>query len=114
MEGQSFCGDRYLVEGKGSKIGGIKAYLHENSSASGSSILAVDIGFNTVIYTLYSCAQGEILTGKTFYKKGIHDMAVNGLFPEIQGHIRARPSPRLKSTTSYRPGCFKWGSTGLT
>ena len=64
-------------------LGGIKAYLHDNPSESGN-ILAVDIGFNTVIYTLYSCSQEEILTGKIFYKKGIHDMAVNGLFPEIQ------------------------------
>ena len=89
-------------------LGGIKAYLHGNPSVSGN-ILAVDIGFNTVIYTLYSCSQGEILAGKTFYKKGIHDMAVNGLFPEIQGHIQGKTLTPLEIDYIMQTGALQVG-----
>jgi plasmid segregation protein ParM len=89
-------------------LGGIKTYLNANPSSSGD-ILAVDIGFNTVIYTLYSCAQGEILTGKTFYKKGIHDMAVNSLLPEIQGHIQGKTLTPLEIDYTMRAGMLQVG-----
>jgi plasmid segregation protein ParM len=89
-------------------LGGIKTYLNANPSSSGN-ILAVDIGFNTVIYTLYSCAQGEILTGRTFYKKGIHDMAVNNLLPEIQGHIQGKTLTPLEIDYTMRAGMLQVG-----
>ena len=89
-------------------LGGIKAYLHDNPDESGN-ILAVDIGFNTVIYTLYSCAQGEILAGKTFYKKGVHDMAVNDLFPEIQGHIQGKTLTPLEIDYAMQTGALQTG-----
>jgi hypothetical protein len=89
-------------------LGGIKTYLNANPSSSGN-ILAVDIGFNTVIYTLYSCAQGEILTGKTFYKKGIHDMAVNSLFPEIQRHIQGKTLTPLEIDYVMQTGALQVG-----
>ena len=88
-------------------LGGIKAYLHDNPTSG--NILAVDIGFNTVIYTLYSCSQGEILAGKTFYKKGIHDMAVNGLFPEIQGHIQGKTLTPLEIDYIMQTGVLQMG-----
>ncbi len=106
IEGESTLDfGRVLVYPQG--LGGIKAYLHGNP-ASGN-ILAVDIGFNTVIYTLYSCSQGEILTGKTFYKKGIHDMAVNGLFPEIQGHIQGKTLTPLEIDYIMQTGALQVG-----
>ncbi len=89
-------------------LGGIKAYLHDNPNESGN-ILAVDIGFNTVIYTLYSCSHGEILAGKTFYKKGVHDMAVNGLFPEIQGHIQGKTLTPLEIDYAMQTGALQMG-----
>ena len=88
-------------------LGGIKAYLQDNPTSG--NILAVDIGFNTVIYTLYSCSQEEILTGKTFYKKGIHDMAVNGLFPEIQGHIQGKTLTPLEIDYIMQTGALQMG-----
>lgn len=63
-------------------LGGIKAYLAQNECKG--NILGIDVGFNTVIYTLYSCEEKEILTGKTFYKKGLHEMAVSKLLPILQ------------------------------
>ena len=89
-------------------LGGIKTYMHSNPSVSGN-ILAVDIGFNTVIYTLYSISQGEILADKTFYKKGVHDMAVNGLFPEIQGHIQGKTLTPLEIDYAMQTGALQVG-----
>ena len=66
-------------------LGGIKDFL-ANNSANGN-ILAIDIGFNTVISSLYSCNEKEILIGNVYYKKGLHDMSVNLLLPEIATHI---------------------------
>jgi|GEM_PF-894700 len=66
-------------------LGGIKSYLADNEAEG--NILGIDIGFNTVIYALYSCDEGELLTGKTYYKKGVHDLAVNLVMPAIQKHI---------------------------
>ena len=63
-------------------LGGIKAHLAKNECKG--NILGIDIGFNTVIYTLYSCEEKEILAGKTFYKKGIHEMAVSNLLPILR------------------------------
>lgn len=63
-------------------LGGIKAYLAQNECKG--NILGIDIGFNTVIYTLYCCEEKEILTGKTFYKKGLHEIAVSKLLPILQ------------------------------
>lgn len=69
-------------------LGGVKDYLAgAGKTEMDGNILAIDIGFNTVISTLYSTEEGEILTGKTYYKKGIHDLAVNLLLPEISTHI---------------------------
>lgn len=89
-------------------LGGIKSFLHANPSLPGN-ILAVDIGFNTVIYTLYSRAQGKILTGKTFYKKGIHDMAVNNLLPEIQRHIHGKTLTPLEIDYTMQTGALQMG-----
>lgn len=69
-------------------LGGIKWYL-KNHKPSGN-ILALDIGFNTVISTLYSCSEGEILAGTTYYRKGLHDMATNLLMPEITRYLQGR------------------------
>ena len=107
IDGESaFDFGRVIVYPQG--LGGIKAYLHDNPSESGN-ILAVDIGFNTVIYTLYSCSQGELLAGKTFYKKGVHDMAVNSLFPQIQGHIQGKTLTPLEMDYAMRTGAIQVG-----
>lgn len=66
-------------------LGCIKTALKENPDITGN-ILGIDIGFNTAIYALYSVDEKELLYGKTFYKKGIHDMAVNLVLPELNKH----------------------------
>ncbi len=64
---EEICFDQVLVFPQG--LGGIKDYLSENGPVGGN-ILAIDIGFNTVISTLYSCDEKEIIVGKTYYKQG--------------------------------------------
>ncbi len=86
VNGSVYAFSQVLVFPQG--LGGIKAYLIDNECTD--NILAVDIGFNTVISTLYSPEEGEILTGKCYWKKGIHDLAVNLLLPEIEKHIGSK------------------------
>ena len=89
-------------------LGGIKAYLAMKAGASGN-ILGVDIGFNTVIYALYSCAQGEMLAGKTFYRKGVCDMAVNGLIPRIKGYLHGVTVTPLEIDYAMQAGALQVG-----
>jgi plasmid segregation protein ParM len=67
-------------------LGGIKAFLEDYPDTQGN-VLGIDIGFNSIIYALYSVDESELLHGKTVYKKGIHEMAVNYILPEITQHI---------------------------
>lgn len=66
-------------------IGGIKGYL---SSPSGSGkaglILGIDIGFNTIIYTLFDPKKGKLVFSDTLYKRGISQLVDNYLKPKIQ------------------------------
>lgn len=89
-------------------LGGVKAYLAQHPETRGN-ILAIDIGFNTVIYTLYSTEEKEILTGKTFYKKGIHDLAVNKLLPELQKHIEGKTLTPLEIDYIMQTGYIQVG-----
>jgi len=88
-------------------LGGIKTYLSQN--AAKGNILAIDIGFNTVIYTLYSTEESEIIAGKTFYKKGIHDLAVNKLLPDLQKHIEGKTLTPLEIDHIMQSGYIQVG-----
>jgi hypothetical protein len=88
-------------------LGGIKDYMAENSTAH--NVLAIDIGFNTVISTLYSSEEKEILTGKTYYKRGLHEMAVNLLLPEIVDHIGGKSLTPLEVNHIVQTGSIQVG-----
>lgn len=88
-------------------LGGIKDYLAENDDEG--NVLAIDIGFNTVISTLYSCAEKEILMGKTYYKRGLHEMAVNLLMPEIASHICGKTLTPLEINHVIQTGTIQSG-----
>lgn len=81
INGDSVSFENVFVYPQG--LGCIKAALANNPGVMGN-VLGIDIGFNTAIYTLYSIPESDILLGKTFYKKGVHDMAVNYIMPELQ------------------------------
>lgn len=67
-------------------LGGIKHFLSKQKLKKGN-ILGVDIGFNTVITTLYNIEEKETLLGKTYYKKGVNDLVVSFLFPRVKKFI---------------------------
>jgi len=66
-------------------LGGLKTYL-AGRQEDGDNLLAIDIGFNTIIATLYSPRQQKTIFDGTFYKMGVHQMAVDQLLPKI-GHL---------------------------
>lgn len=71
-------------------LGGVIAFLNERSDIRGM-LLGIDIGFFTIIYTLYSRDEDEIIYGRTLYKKGVTDLAMNKLLPEIKKHFPSKP-----------------------
>ena len=64
--------------------GGIVSFLSSAKSNNDGNILAIDIGFNTVIGTLYSIREGRTIWDATYYKKGIHKMVTEYLSPRIK------------------------------
>ncbi len=88
-------------------LGGIKKYLSQNDLSG--NVLAIDIGFNTVIYTLYNIDEGEIIAGNTFYKKGLHDLAVHMLLPEIRRHIKGKTLTPIEVDYVMRTGYIQHG-----
>lgn len=68
-------------------LGGIKWFLKQRPDVGGN-ILAVDVGFNTVIVVLYSVDEKEILLSETYYKKGMYDLTVSILLPKIKRLIK--------------------------
>lgn len=63
-------------------LGAIKLFLDQHNKPT-DNILSLDIGFNTIIVTLYSTEKNKILYGKNFYKRGVHDMAENLVKPVL-------------------------------
>lgn len=71
-------------------LGGVRAYLDSAEGNVSGNILSVDIGFNTVIFTLFSVDEGRIIYGNTFNKRGIHQMANDHVLPRIAHMTPAR------------------------
>ncbi len=68
----------------GQGYGGIMHYLNHSGSLWGDgNIMGIDIGFNTVISTLYSTRRKKVLYNSTSYKRGVHQMATKLLLPKI-------------------------------
>lgn len=66
-------------------LGGITTYLNSSEGGWGDgNVMGIDIGFNTVISALYSRGQQKTIYSKTFYKRGVHQMATKLLLPKIE------------------------------
>jgi plasmid segregation protein ParM len=89
-------------------LGGVKSYLDTTDGVKGN-ILAVDIGFNTVIFTLFSADEGKIIYGNTFNKRGIHQMAVDHVLPRIAHLAPARTFTPLETGILVERGEFQYG-----
>jgi hypothetical protein len=105
LNDKEFIFDEPLIFPQG--LGGIKDYLSGNNG--GGNILAIDIGFNTVISTLYSCEEKDILTGRTYYKKGLHEMTVNLLMPEIAKHVNGKTLTPIEINHLVQTGSLQVG-----
>ena len=89
-------------------LGGIIAHLsvHEGTS---SNVLGIDIGFNTVISTLYSRKSRKIIYGETYYKRGVHQMAVKLLLPKIAHCVPGRSLTPVEVSYMMEKGYIQYG-----
>ena len=65
-------------------LGGIRDYLDGLPARPMGNVLGIDIGFNTVIFTLFSPQRKQIIYGKTLNKRGVYQMATSFLLPRIR------------------------------
>jgi len=65
-------------------LGGLRDYLDGLPERSSGNVLGIDIGFNTIIFTLFSPQRKQIIHGKTLNKRGVHQMATSFLLPRIK------------------------------
>jgi len=86
----SSCGDYSEVHVLPQGLGGIRSYLDTLAEMPKGNILAIDIGFNTVIFNLFSMSVGGIIYGDTMNKRGIHQLATEHVLPLIAHLAPAR------------------------
>ena len=65
-------------------LGGLRDYLDGLPERPTGNVLGIDIGFNTVIFTLFSPQRKQIIHGKTLNKRGVYQMATSHLLPRIK------------------------------
>ncbi|GCF87028.1 hypothetical protein GSbR_36280 [Geobacter sp. SVR] len=65
-------------------LGGLRDYLDNVEERPDGNVLGIDIGFNTIIFTLFSPQKRQIIYGKTLNKRGVHQMATSYLLPRIK------------------------------
>ena len=65
-------------------LGGLRDYLDGLPERPAGNVLGIDLGFNTVIFTLFSPHRKQIIHGKTLNKRGVHQMATSFLLPRIK------------------------------
>lgn len=89
-------------------LGGVRIYLAQCSHHKGN-ILGIDIGFNTVIFTLYAPDQKSIIHGDTFYKRGVHQMATRHLLPAIRKFAPSRSFTPVEISCLIEEGFIQYG-----
>ncbi len=104
LNGSGWPDVRVLPQG----LGGIRLFLDQNPDEKGN-VLAVDIGFNTVIFTLFSASSREIIYGDTFYKRGVHQMATQLLLPNIRDFAPSRTFTPVEVSYLIEQGYIQYG-----
>ena len=89
-------------------LGGVIGHLNNHGGNSGN-VLGIDIGFNTVISTLYSRKSERIIYGETYYKRGVHQMAVKLLLPKIAHYIPGRSLTPVEISYLMEKGYIQYG-----
>lgn len=80
--------------------GGLVTYLNDTTTTVTGNVLVIDIGFNTIIATLFSVKEQKALWTATYYKKGIHRLVSEYLYPRIKDLAPGR------SATPVELSCF--------
>ena len=65
-------------------LGGLRDYLDGATERPAGNVLGIDIGFSTIIFTLFSPLKKQIIHGKTLNKRGVYQMATSFLLPLIK------------------------------
>ena len=104
MNGSGWPDVRVLPQG----LGGIRLFLDQNPETNGN-VLAVDIGFNTVIFTLFAAGSRNIIYGDTFYKRGVHQMATQLLLPNIRELAPSRTFTPVEVSYLIEHGYIQYG-----
>lgn len=89
-------------------LGGVRSYLETAGELTGN-ILGIDIGFNTVIFTLFSPDKGTIIYGDTFFKRGVHQMATQLLLPVIRDFAPSRSFTPVEISYLIERGYLQYG-----
>jgi len=89
-------------------LGGVRLYLAKTPRLQGN-ILGIDIGFNTVIFTLYAPERKTIIHGDTFYKRGVHQMATRHLLPAIRKFAPSRSFTPVEISCLIEEGFIQYG-----
>ncbi|ORJ57482.1 hypothetical protein B5V00_13615 [Geothermobacter hydrogeniphilus] len=104
LNGSGWPDVRILPQG----LGGVRLFLDRLPGRSGN-ILAVDIGFNTVIFTLVDGGSRSIIYGDTFYKRGVHQMATQLLLPAIRDFAPSRTFTPVEISYLIEQGYVQYG-----
>jgi len=89
-------------------LGGVRLFLGREQVRPGN-ILAVDIGFNTVIFTMVDGESRSIIYGDTFYKRGVHQMATQLLLPTIRDLAPSRTFTPVEISYLIEQGYLQYG-----
>lgn len=104
LNGSGWPDVRVLPQG----LGGIRLFMGHNPGTKGN-VLAVDIGFNTVIFTLFAAETRSIIYGDTFYKRGVHQMATQLLLPNIRELAPSRTFTPVEVSYLIERGYIQYG-----
>lgn len=104
LNGSGWPEVRVLPQG----LGGIRLFLNQHPNLSGN-VLAVDIGFSTLIFTLFAADSRAIIHGDTFYKRGVHQMATQLLLPRIRDLAPSRTFTPVEVSYLIEHGYIQYG-----
>ena len=88
-------------------LGGLRLFLAQNPNLGGN-VLGIDIGFNTIIFTLLDAGTRSIILGDTFYKKGVFQVAQQ-LLPTLRDLAPSRSYTPVEISRVIEHGFIQYG-----
>lgn len=90
-------------------MGGIRAYTSTQKDVPEGLILGVDIGFNTIIYTLFNPANKKVLYDHTMCERGVSQLVAMYLMPKILDFTSGKPITPPEVAIMMETGYFTNG-----